>query len=118
MRGPAGSRKRITLNVRGDFIRILVLVCVAATAGSFAVNRGKGSEARTPVRQAVRVSQQPVKAVPDRQVTIQPKTSATLSEPQAVASIQSLPESSGFRMLWLATLLGLVLALRRQRKRA
>jgi len=90
---------------------------VAATAGSFAVNRGKGSEARSPSNQSIRVAQQQAKA-PDRQATTSPhpKTNATTSEPQAMANIQSLPESTGFRMLWLATLLGLVLALRRRRK--
>jgi hypothetical protein len=104
MRRQAGSRRRITLNYSRELVRIVLLICLLGSVAAFAATREKPSLAITPAQSAAAELsiEQPV----------------VLSAGIESTSLANLSESTTFRLLWIAAGFGLILVLRRQRRKA
>jgi len=127
MRGQAGSRKRITFNYPQEIIRIVLMLCLLGSVAGFAASheqpawknsspavRAIQPSDLSPARQG-RVST-PAPAQPVRSVA-KPPADLPQTEPHSLANLQPLPENVSFRPLWIAAGIGLIFALRRQRRR-
>jgi hypothetical protein len=120
MQGQAGSRKRITLNYPTKIIRFVLSLCLLGSVAAFAATRTPAplieSQQTAP---ALSASSRIVLAL-DGIAAPQSSTvdsEKPLAETQSLANLDPISDSNTFRLLWVAAGFGLILALRRQRRR-